>query len=134
MRAPPPPPSHSMTVTPSTRRVPYAGERRLEVRVVPSAGGAGEVVLEDLSWGSGVGWFVQKSIRLDRAQVDALLGALCCARRPDCARNVAHGQSDAIAASERDTASRSSDGALSRGAPRPRGARIVAIDTLRRRG
>ncbi len=55
--------------------------QRFEVEVCEQGGGRRrELTLKELSWGTGVGWFVQKSIRLDAPQVEALLKALCCLR------------------------------------------------------
>ena len=62
------------------RDLPVRKDRRIEVQVTQGPDGKRQVVLQDLSHGPGVGWYVQKTIRLDREQVDALLGALCCAR------------------------------------------------------
>ena len=56
-------------------------DRRLEVQIEHDEAGRRRVVLQDLSWGPGVGWYVQKTLRLDPAHVEALLGALCCARQ-----------------------------------------------------
>jgi hypothetical protein len=55
--------------------------RRVEVSISHDAAGKRIVSLEDLSYGPGVGWYVQKTIRLDPEQVDALLRSLCCARQ-----------------------------------------------------
>jgi hypothetical protein len=60
-------------------------DRRLEVQVAHDEAGRRQVVLQDLSWGSGVGWYVQKTLRLDPEHVEALLGALCCARQQSAA-------------------------------------------------
>ena len=54
--------------------------RRIEVHITQGPDGTRQVLLQDLSHGPGVGWYVQKTIRLDREQVDALLRSLCCAR------------------------------------------------------
>ena len=50
------------------------------------------VVLKDMSFGSGVGWYTEKTIILDSKQVEALLRSLCACRqhpslgpRADCA-------------------------------------------------
>jgi hypothetical protein len=51
------------------------------VSISHDASGNRIVCLEDLSYGPGVGWYVQKTIRLDPEQVDALLRSLCCARQ-----------------------------------------------------
>ena len=56
-------------------------QRRIEVRVETDDDGRQQVILEDLSYGPGIGWYVQKTIRLDARQVDALMGALCCAKQ-----------------------------------------------------
>ena len=40
-------------------------QRRIEVRVETDDDGRRQVVLEDLSYGPGIGWYVQKTIRLD---------------------------------------------------------------------
>jgi len=53
----------------------------VEVAISYDAAGKRVVALEDLSYGPGVGWYVQKTIRLDPEQVDALLRSLCCARQ-----------------------------------------------------
>lgn len=57
-------------------------ERRIEVEIESLPGGGREVVLRDLSYGPGIGWYAQKTIRLDAEQADALRRALCCARAP----------------------------------------------------
>jgi hypothetical protein len=56
-------------------------QRRVEVRVETDDDGRRQVILEDFSYGPGIGWYVQKTIRLDPQQVDALMGALCCAKQ-----------------------------------------------------
>ena len=56
-------------------------QRRVEVRVETDDDGRRKVIIEELSYGPGIGWFVQKTIRLDARQVDALMGALCCAKQ-----------------------------------------------------
>ena len=56
-------------------------QRRVEVRVESDDDGRRLVILEDFSYGPGIGWYVQKTIRLDPQQVDALMGALCCAKQ-----------------------------------------------------
>ena len=56
--------------------------RRVEVVVTQREDGKRQVLLQDLSFGAGVGWYVQKTIELDPDQVDALLRALCTARKP----------------------------------------------------
>lgn len=57
-------------------------ERRVEVAVTQDEQGRRQVLLQDLSYGPGVGWYVQRTIRLDPEQVDALVRSLCCARQP----------------------------------------------------
>ena len=54
--------------------------RRIEVLMEEGPDGRREVVLQDMSFGAGVGWYVQKSLRLDAEHVDVLLKALCCVR------------------------------------------------------
>ena len=56
--------------------------RRIEVNRILGEDGSSHVLVQDLAFGEGVGWFAQKSIRLDDEQVEALLKALCCARNP----------------------------------------------------
>ena len=56
--------------------------RRIEVTVLRNVDGTRRVVLQDLSFGQGIGWYAQKTIRLDPEQADALLKALCCTREP----------------------------------------------------
>jgi hypothetical protein len=55
--------------------------QRLELEVSHREGKR-ELTLRELSWGNGVGWFVQKSIHLDSLQVESLLKGLCCLREP----------------------------------------------------
>ncbi len=63
-------------------------DRRFEVRFEPDeTGRRRHVVLREFGWGPGVGWYVVKTLRLDPSQVDALLGALCCARQECSAGN-----------------------------------------------
>jgi hypothetical protein len=38
--------------------------------------GKGQLVLRQLSWGSGIGWFAQNSISIDPAQAKSLAAAL----------------------------------------------------------
>lgn len=56
--------------------------QRLEIELTHGPNCKRELVLRELSWGNGVGWFVHKSIHLDPGQVDGLLKALCCLRDP----------------------------------------------------
>lgn len=56
-------------------------QRRVDVVVAEDENGRRQVVLRDLSLGHGVGWYAQKTIRLDPEQVDALMRALCCAKQ-----------------------------------------------------
>lgn len=55
--------------------------RRIEVNRILNDDGSSVVLVQDMSYGPGVGWYPQKTIRLDDAQVSALLRKLCCARR-----------------------------------------------------
>ncbi len=52
--------------------------RRIEVNRVFEEDGSSYVLLQDMSFGPGVGWYPQKTIRLDGEQVEALLKKLCC--------------------------------------------------------
>ena len=54
--------------------------QRYEVEVSEDGRGRSDLTLRELSWGTGVGWFVQKSIRLEAPQVESLRKALCCLR------------------------------------------------------
>ncbi len=54
--------------------------QRLQLEVARDSAGKRELVLRELSWGNGVGWYTQKSIHLDSGQIDSLLKALCCLR------------------------------------------------------
>jgi hypothetical protein len=60
---------------------PPSDDRRIEVTEVIDEHGISQVLVQDLRHGAGVGWYVQRTIRLDRAEVDALLRKLCCARQ-----------------------------------------------------
>ena len=55
--------------------------RRIEVNRILNDDGSSVVLVQDMSYGPGVGWYPQKTIRLDDAQVNALLRKLCCAQR-----------------------------------------------------
>jgi hypothetical protein len=70
------------TTTTRLVRIPSAGSRRIEVTVLRDESGRREVLLQDLSYARGIGWYPQKTIRLDPEQADALLKALCSAREP----------------------------------------------------
>ena len=76
--------------------------QRLQVELARDAVGKRELVLRELSWGNGVGWFTQKSIHLDSRQIDSLLKALCCLRAtgqaPPCISGSSTGSSCAGAA------------------------------------
>lgn len=50
--------------------------------------GGRQVVLKDLSFGTGVGWYVEKSIRLDATQLEALMRSLCACRQHPSTRPV----------------------------------------------
>jgi len=65
---------------PAARPRPRPANRRVEVVVEEKADGRSEVLVQDLSYGPGVGWYVQKTMRLDPEQVEALLKSLCVAR------------------------------------------------------
>ena len=52
--------------------------RRVEVNRVFEEDGSSYVLLQHMSFGPGVGWYPQKTIRLDGEQVEALLKKLCC--------------------------------------------------------
>ena len=56
-------------------------QRRIDVRVELDDGGRQQIIIQDLSYGPGIGWYAQKTIRLDPEQLEALLGALSCARQ-----------------------------------------------------
>jgi hypothetical protein len=75
--------TNSQRQVPITRTVEIdAGlGRRIEVTVHGDGRGAREVLLRDLSFGPGLGWYPQRTIRLDAHQAEALLKALCCARQ-----------------------------------------------------
>lgn len=97
----------------STNRKRYPSDdesnRRVEVTVTVDKTGERQVVLQDLSFGNGIGWYTEKSIRLDSKQVEALLRRLCACRqhpstRPDPsswpAADEAHGRDAAEGAGE----------------------------------
>ena len=56
-------------------------QRRIDVRVELDDGGHQQIIIQDLSYGPGIGWYAQKTIRLDPEQLETLLGALSCARQ-----------------------------------------------------
>ena len=56
-------------------------QRRIDVRVELDDGGRQQIIIQDLSYGPGIGWYAQNTIRLDPEQLEALLGALSCARQ-----------------------------------------------------
>ena len=56
-------------------------DRRIEVAVTHEPDGRRQVVMRDLSYGPGIGWYAQKTIRLDPEQVDALMRELCCCKQ-----------------------------------------------------
>jgi hypothetical protein len=58
-----------------------AEQRRIDVRVELDEAGRKQIILQDLSYGPGIGWYAQKTIRLDPEQLEALMGALSCARQ-----------------------------------------------------
>ncbi len=55
--------------------------RRVEVSVTVDSAGERQVVLQDMSYGNGIGWYTEKSVRLDSKQVEALLRSLCTCRQ-----------------------------------------------------
>ena len=55
--------------------------RRVEVSVSFDSSGERQVLLQDMSFGNGVGWYTEKSVRLDSKQVEALLRSLCACRQ-----------------------------------------------------
>lgn len=61
---------------------PLPEDRRIEVHRVFTEDGSSHVLVQDMAYGPGVGWFAQKTICLDDRQVEALLKKLCCARHP----------------------------------------------------
>ena len=67
--------------TKALRDSDFGADRHIEVDVVMDAAGNRQVVLEDMSFGTGVGWYAQKTIRLDPEQVRALMRALCTCRQ-----------------------------------------------------
>jgi len=73
-------PASGKSLKPGARKKPSSENRRVEVVVEQKEDGRREVLLQDLSFGSGVGWYVQKTMRLDPEQVEALLKSLCVAR------------------------------------------------------
>lgn len=81
-------------------RLEEGKSRRIEVVVSEAPGGQRQVLLQDLSYGPGVGWYVQKTIALDAAHVDALLRSLCCVRQPGKACPLASAEPDAAGRGE----------------------------------
>lgn len=57
-------------------------DRRIEVREVFLGDGKREVLLQEMNFCDGLGWYPQKTIRLDSDQVDSLLKQLCGQRAP----------------------------------------------------
>ncbi len=55
--------------------------RRVEVSVTVDSAGERQVLLQDMSFGNGIGWYTEKSVRLDSKQVEALLRSLCSCRQ-----------------------------------------------------
>jgi hypothetical protein len=49
-----------------------ASQSKVEIWTRPGDDGAPVLELVEYSWGSGLGWYVQKRLRLDSGQVDAL--------------------------------------------------------------
>lgn len=63
--------------------------RRVEVVVTEDTAGQRAVQVRDMSYGEGVGWYVQRTISLDATQVDALMRSLCCAKQACCGQREA---------------------------------------------
>ncbi len=55
--------------------------RRVEVSLTVDSTGERQVLLRDMSFGNGIGWYTEKSVRLDSKQVEALLRSLCACRQ-----------------------------------------------------
>ena len=55
--------------------------RRVEVSVSFDKSGERQVLLQDMSFGHGIGWYTEKSVRLDSKQVEALMRSLCACRQ-----------------------------------------------------
>ncbi|HTE19052.1 MAG TPA: hypothetical protein VK689_11815 [Armatimonadota bacterium] len=51
-------------------------ESKIEVWATPSEGGGSVLELVEYKWGSGIGWYTQKRLTLEAAQVDALRAVL----------------------------------------------------------
>ena len=49
--------------------------------VTVDSAGERQVLLQDMSFGNGIGWYTEKSVRLDSKQVEALLRSLCACRQ-----------------------------------------------------
>ena len=98
--------------------------RRIEVALIHRDGAAPEVLLQDLSYGPGLGWYAQKTIRLDREQAEALLKALCCARQA-----VGPGRQGACRLRE---GSAFGEPGPAPGEKPPRAARIISLDPNRK--
>jgi len=74
-----------------------AESRRIEVVVTRDEDGRRQVLVQDMSFGSGIGWYIQKTLRLDPEHVDALLRSLCCVRH-QCPEACTRGGTDQDAA------------------------------------
>ena len=66
-------------IQPESRR--DESNRRVEVSLTVDSTGERQVLLRDMSFGNGIGWYTEKSVRLDSKQVEALLRSLCACRQ-----------------------------------------------------
>jgi len=62
-----------------------SSQSKIEIWTRPGDQGASVLELVEYSWGSGLGWYVQKRLRLDAGQVDALKSLLL-SREPEAPR------------------------------------------------
>ena len=53
-----------------------SSQDKIEVWSREAEDGTGSLELVEYSWGSGIGWYVQKRVRLDAGQVEALKAVL----------------------------------------------------------
>ena len=75
----PVPSTTSHRTQPKNRR--DESNRRVEVSLTVDSTGERQVLLRDMSFGNGIGWYTEKSVRLDSKQVEALLRSLCACRQ-----------------------------------------------------
>ena len=71
--------TRSQRTQPKSRR--DESNRRVEVTITVDSTGERQVILQDMSFGNGIGWYTEKSVRLDSKQVEALLRSLCACRQ-----------------------------------------------------